>query len=109
MRQEAPLLQEWSTRAPDHLCGRVFGHGTYEDGTLITTSRVMRVELVGPKLLPLAHTSSGSVYRLGDPWAPFGRTRAEAFVRQMVLDPQRRFDAGADTIQTGPIGLDEQR
>ena len=49
---------------PKGLHGEVHGSTFFEDGTSITTSRLVKVEIDGP--LTFIHTVSGSLYELGE-------------------------------------------
>jgi hypothetical protein len=75
----APVIEGWKANG-QLLTGKAVGHPTYPDGTVLTTSEVVFVALVGPMRLPIAYTRSGSLYRLGEPDPSFGEDNAQAFV-----------------------------
>jgi hypothetical protein len=76
---QSPLIQNWKVAA-QQLTGEIFGHPTYADGTVLKTSDVVFVAVVGAKRQPIAYTRSGSIYRLGEPDPDFGEASAQAFV-----------------------------
>jgi len=56
-------LEEWALTYGDRISGKVYGSHRFDDGHRVTTSSVMSVI---PKTKSVK-TSSGSLYRLGEP------------------------------------------
>lgn len=82
MFQQYQAIREWSVIGDHRLSGRVFNRPGKADGGNIVTTPVKRVELRSSEgsSYPVAITSSGSEYLLGNPARHFGLNKAEDFV-----------------------------
>ena len=82
MSHQQQTIREWSVMGTNRLSGRVYNRPGKADGGNIVTTPVRRVELRRSEgnRYPVAITSSGSEYLLGDPARHFGLDKAEDFV-----------------------------
>lgn len=91
-----PILDQWKVLTNGRVVGNVKNHPTIPDGDIITTSPILRPDLVGRR--KVVSTISGSKYLLGEPGVRRDTKNKTISIAELQKKSRVAFDLSKDVV-----------